>query len=198
MAERSNGTALSTAVSQLWWLGVFQAIAAIVFGIAAFFWPASTLITLVYLLSAFVLVYGLIEVARALSSVEVRDTWWMTLIVGLLLVGAGVYLARHPLLSFASFILVVGLTFIAWGIVDRLRAFIDRAPGAHNALDFVTGIAGVAAGIITLMQPVAGGLAFVWVWGLFALITGIMALVFSLEHHRAYVEFKNALDVAAI
>ena len=193
MAARASDTSLSRLVSELWWIGVVQSIIAILFGIVAIFWPALTLVTLVYLLSAFVIAVGLTEIVHGLMSIKRRDTWWMTLVIGLISLGAGLYLARHPQVSFATFILVVGITFIVRGIIDVIRGFIEKRPTTHKVLDFIVGLAGVAAGIIILVQPVAGGLAFVWVIGLYALIYGALTLASSIEMRNDYETLKAAL-----
>jgi len=190
MAERTARQEISSNISELWWLWVVQAIVSILFGIVAIFWPALTLVTLVYLLAPFVIAIGLIETIRSLMTIGRRDTWWMSLIIGLLTLGVGVYLARHPQLSFATFILVVGITFIAWGVMDIARALMDGILTSHRTLTFISGI----AGIIVLLQPAAGGVAFVWVLGLFSLIYGVAALAMSIDHHRDYARLKSALQ----
>lgn len=185
---------ISRNVSEYWWLWVIQAIASILFGIVAIFWPGLTLATLVYLLAPFIIAIGLVETVLSLVTMEQRDTWWMSLIIGFLTLGAGIFLARNPLVSFATFVLVVGITFIAWGILDIARAFMDRIFTPHRTLSFISGLAGIAAGIIVMLQPVAGGVAFVWILGVFSLIYGTLALVMSIDHHRDYQELKKALD----
>ncbi len=189
MAEPKGS--ISTMVSELWWLWVIQAIVSILFGALAVFWPGLTLVTFVYLLSVFVVVVGVVEVVRALVSVKTRpDTWWMSLIVGFLTLGVGMYLARHPGLTLKTFILVVGITLVAWGVIDLARTFFEEQSDSHRVLSFVSGVVGVGVGIFTLLQPKTGGIAFVWAFGLFALVYGISALVMAIEHHRSYQAFK--------
>ncbi len=193
MADRTPAKVTSKLLTELWWLRVVQAIVAILFGIVGTFWPGLTLVTLVYLLSAFVVAIGLTEVVRGLMNAGARDTWWMTLIIGIVTFGVGVYLARHPDVSFATFIVVVGVSFIVWGVMDVVRAFIERIATPYKVLTYISGLAGVAAGIITLSQPAAGGLAFVWVLGLYAFIYGIVALAEAIDHYRDYVGLKDSL-----
>lgn len=178
----ANETSLSSAVSGLWWMGVLQGIFAVIFGIIAVFWPGLTLVTLVYLFSAFVIAVGLTEIVLGLMSMRRRDTWWMTLLIGLIGLGVGIYLARHPDASLRTFLLIVGISFIARGVMDAVRVFIDRYLSAGNkALSFISGLAGIVVGIILLLQPISGGLAFVWVLGLYAIVFGTLAIAVSLE-----------------
>ncbi len=194
MPVKSQSQEIKRSITELWWLWVIQSIVAILFGIVALFWPGLTLVTLIYLVAPFIIAIGLIEIIRSLMSVGHRDTWWMSLIVGLLTLGAGVFLARHPNVTFATFVLVVGITFIAWGVTDLSKAFLDSALIKHRALTFIAGLAGIVAGIIILVQPVSGGLAFVWVIGLFALINGTMSLAMAIDQHKDYQLLKDSLD----
>lgn len=178
----ADKTTLSSAVKGLWWMGILQGTFAVFFGIVAVFWPGLTLVTLVYLLAAFVIAVGLTETVHGLMSIKARNTWWMTLLIGLIGLGAGIYLARHPNASFRTFILVVGISFIARGVLDVVRVFLERWLSAGNkALGFIAGLAGIAAGIIILLQPVSGGLAFVWVLGLYGIIYGTLGIAVSLS-----------------
>ena len=171
-------------VNELWWIGAIQGTLAIFFGISAIFWPALTLVTLVYLFSAFVLSLGIVEVVHGLISIRARSTWWVTLLIGLISLGVGVYLMRHPDISFGTFILLAGLALIARGLLDVVRAFIDKNTTTNKALMIAAGVLAIVAGIVILMQPLAGGIAFVWVIGLYAIIFGTIILAMSFELHH--------------
>jgi uncharacterized membrane protein HdeD (DUF308 family) len=185
MAARGDLEVLLTpkVVSEMWWLGLTQGVLAIFFGITAVFWPGLTLVTLVYLFSSFVLAWGMIEVVHGLLSVQRRKTWWLTLLFGLVGLGVGVYLIRHPGVSFATFILVTGLTLIVRGLFDILSIFLDTKTTNNKILTAIAGIAAIVAGIILLLQPVRGGVAFVWVLGLYAIMFGLLIAVASFEAH---------------
>jgi uncharacterized membrane protein HdeD (DUF308 family) len=174
--------------SDLWWIGVIEATLALFFGISAIFWPGLTLFALVYLFSAFVLGLGLVEVVGGFMSRKARTSWWATVIIGAIGIGVGLYLVRHPNVSFRILILLIGLTLIAWGILDIMRAFVDRTEVLHKALWAVIGIAGIIAGILVLLQPAAGGVAFVWILGLYAIVLGVLSIVTSLELRTALTE----------
>jgi uncharacterized membrane protein HdeD (DUF308 family) len=175
---------VTNVISELWWLTLMQSVLAIFFGIVAIFWPGLTLVTLVYLFSAFVIAWGVLEIVHALMSIGRRDTWWFTLLFGLIGLVVGVFLVRHPGVSFATFILLLGLLLIVRGIFDVISTFFDERPGTHRVLLLIVGAAAVVAGIVLLLQPVAGGVAFVWVLGLYALIYGIASLVIALDARK--------------
>jgi uncharacterized membrane protein HdeD (DUF308 family) len=145
------------------------------------FWPLLTLVTLVYLFSAFVLVMGIAEIIHGLLSIRRRGTWWVTLLIGIIGLGVGIYLVRHPDVSLATFIVVVGAALIARGLLELVRTFIDRNTGANRILYAIVGVTAVVAGIVILLQPTTGSVAFVWVLGLYAVIYGALILAVSFD-----------------
>jgi uncharacterized membrane protein HdeD (DUF308 family) len=167
--------------NDLWWLILLQGIAAIAFGIIAVFWPGLTLVSLVYLFSAFILAWGIIEVIRGLLSMRRSDTWWLALLFGLVVLVVGVYLVRHPRVSFTALVLIIGLTLIGRGLLDLASGFLTRHDKTHRILTFIIGIAALIAGIIMLFEPEAGGIAFVWILGLYALIYGALTITLAIE-----------------
>ncbi|HAC55859.1 TPA: hypothetical protein DCF80_00010 [Candidatus Saccharibacteria bacterium] len=170
--------------TSMWWLGVVAGIITIFFGIAALFWPGLTLVTFVYLFSAFVLALGVVSIIKSLASIKGSSgVWWLSLIFGVLAVGLGVYLVRHPNVSFETLILLVGFTFIVRGVFDVVEGIFSERTSGSKVLFFIAGVLGVLAGVFLLTQPVAGGVAFVWILGLYALIMGPLLIAMSIDEH---------------
>src|SRR3954471_21274050 len=95
-----------------WWALTLRGIAAVLFGIAAVFWPHITLVTLLYIFSAWVLVDGVIRIVTGVSRIGRHQLGFLTLVIGLLQLGVGVYLLRHPGVTFATLILLIGFLLI--------------------------------------------------------------------------------------
>lgn len=176
MAKNNDNLAVA------WWALTLRGIAAILFGVAAVFWPGLTLVTLVYLISAFVLVSGVINVVQGAVSIGKHRSWALTLVLGLAEVAVGLYLVRHPGVTFSVFILVAGLLFVARGVIEVVAALAnDLGTSTSRTLTVIAGIVSFLVGIILLFQPAAGGVAFVWILGLYALITGPLLIALSLD-----------------
>ncbi|HRF28626.1 MAG TPA: DUF308 domain-containing protein [Candidatus Saccharibacteria bacterium] len=186
MADNKS-TVRAGASGDLWWMGVFAGILTMLFGVAALFWPGLTLVTFVYLFSAYVLVWGVVSVVRGFSDmIAGQSLWWLTLLFGFFAVGVGVYLVRHPLVSFATLILLTGFTFIIRGVVDILEGvFGDMPSSTTRILAVIAGALGIVAGIYLLNQPVSGGVAFVWIIGLYSLLVGPLLIALSMDSHKA-------------
>ncbi len=171
--------------TDFWWMGVLAGILTMLFGIAALFWPGLTLTTFVYLFSAYVLVWGVISVVKGfIDLTSGAAMWWLTLIFGFVAVGVGVYLVRHPLASFATLILLVGFTFIIRGVVDIVAGFAGEQSSTGRVLSLMAGALGILAGVFLLTQPETGGVAFVWVLGLYSLLVGPLLIALSVDAHN--------------
>ena len=188
VVKEVSSLAVGQGVYEMWWLLMLQAVLAVFFGIIAIFWPGLTLLTLVYLFSAYVLAWGLMDIVHGLMSVGRRGTWWLTLLFGLIGLAVGIYLVRHPAASLATLILLIGLTFIARGVLDIVGTFLDKATPPYRILMLLAGLAAIIAGIVILLQPLAGGVAFVWILGLYALVFGTLMFVMALEARAALLD----------
>lgn len=165
----------------LWWGLTFRGIAAILFGIAAVFWPQMTLLTLIYIFSAWVLVDGVIRIVTGISRIGKNQLGFLTMVIGLVELAVGVYLVRHPHVSFATLVLLIGFTLIVAGVAEVVSSLSSRDSATGKTLAIIIGIAAVLAGILMLFQPVASGVAFVWILGLYALISGPMLIAMSMD-----------------
>lgn len=186
-------------IANMFWEGLaLRGIAGILFGLVAVFWPGLTLVTLVYIFSAFILTSGLIGLVMGFRNVsENHDTALnnlMLITLAIIEVGVGVYLLGHVNVSYATFVLLMGLVLITRGVVDIAAALLNRlADTSYRWLTFITGVLGIIVGVIILRQPVDGSLAFVWALGFYGLITGPMYLAMSYDAKK----LTNSLKLTA-
>ncbi|HMH31243.1 MAG TPA: DUF308 domain-containing protein, partial [Methylomirabilota bacterium] len=152
---------------------VLRGIVTLIFGVAAVFWPGITLLTLIYIFSAFILASGIIGLISGILSVGKGDWWFLQIILGIVELGIGVYLIRHVGVSFATLVLLIGFSLIIRGIVGVVGALFEKATTATGrVLSVIAGLLALVVGIVILFQPVASGVAFVWILGIYALIVG--------------------------
>ncbi|HSX53630.1 MAG TPA: DUF308 domain-containing protein [Patescibacteria group bacterium] len=169
-------------VKNLWGIMLMRGIAALLFGVAAVFWPGLTLVTLVYLFSTFILINGIISLIGGIAAGD--ESFGMRMLVILLSVleiGVGVYLLRHPLVTFSTLILLVGFILIIRGIFDIVGGLFGGHGATNKLLTILGGLLAGLVGIVVLFQPAASGVAFVWILGLYALITGPLLIAMALD-----------------
>ncbi len=165
-----------------------RGVIATLFGIATVFWPGITILTLIYLFSAFMLVNGVISVVVGVGHLADSQrsvlTRVLTLIIGLVEIGVGTYLLRHPGVTFATLILLIGFTLILRGVLEVVLGLFAEGPSFTRILVIIIGLITALAGIVMLFQPVSAGVAFVWILGLYALITGPLLIALGLEANK--------------
>ena len=165
---------------ELWWIIFLTGIAGVVFGAVALFWPALTLITLVYMVAILTVVSGAIGLFEALASIKKDRLWWLALIGALINIGVGVFLVRNPLITAAIFVILLAVVILFRAIFDLVVAsYMDKKEGRW--LWVATGIFGLIASVIILFYPVASSLAFTWVLGLYALVHGVATVAFAVQ-----------------
>jgi uncharacterized membrane protein HdeD (DUF308 family) len=165
----------------MWESLIMRGVAGILFGIAAVFWPALTLVTLVYIFSIYILVSGVVDIVESIMSISKGSSWIWKMLVGVAQLGVGVYLVRHPGVSFATLILLIGLILIARGVFEVISAMLEDFTATERTLMVIGGGLAVIAGIVILMQPASSGVAFVWILGLYALLTGPMWIALGID-----------------
>ena len=165
-----------------WWVLTLRGVLAILFGIACVFWPGLSLITFVYLFGVYILISGLVMLYQGIIAISRHKAWVLTLILGVLQIAVGVYLLRHPNVSFTALILLVAFSFIFIGVLEIVAVLSDdRATAITKTLLIISGALAIVAGIFMLYQPAAGGVAFVWIIGLYALLSGPLWIALSVD-----------------
>ena len=109
-------------LSRNWWLVALRGLAAIVFGVLAFVWPAITLWALVLLFGAYMLVDGIFAIVAAVRAAGREARWWLLLIEGVLGVLAGLVAAFWPGLTALALLYFIAAWAIVSGILEIVGA----------------------------------------------------------------------------
>ena len=170
-----------------WWLLLLRGIAAIAFGVLAFFWPGLTLVTLTLLWGAYTLMDGIIAIWAAFnaSGGDAGPRWWLGLsgVVSILASVVTFYYTGETTLVLLMFIAVWAIIIGAlqiWGAI-ALRKVLQ-----HEWLLILNSMLSIAFGVILMAQPGAGALAFVWMVAWYAIFFGglYIALALQLKQYR--------------
>jgi uncharacterized membrane protein HdeD (DUF308 family) len=116
-----------------WWVGILEGIAGIVAGLLAIVLPGLTALVLLYLVAAWAIVTGVLEIIAAVRlREEITGEVWMGL-AGLLSVLFGLYLIVFPGAGILSLLLLVGAFAIAFGVFMLLLGW--RLRGIHQVAE---------------------------------------------------------------
>lgn len=165
------------------WPTVLEGVLLALFGLVAIVWPGITVYSFTIVFGLYALFAGVMSVIGGIMNI--RRGWPAigTIILGILLVAAGSYVIDHPNITALTLVLFIGFTFIIKGIFEIVSALANNYE--HKALAIISGILGVLVGIILLRYPLGGGLAYVWVIGIYALVSGPMLIARGLGAGRA-------------
>lgn len=106
-----------------WWVLLLEGLAGIIVGVLTFVWPAMTALVLLYLIAAWAIVTGVLEIAAAfLARLPVALEWTLGL-AGILSVLLGVLLAIQPGVGPLSLVWLIGVYAIVFGVLLLIRAF---------------------------------------------------------------------------
>jgi uncharacterized membrane protein HdeD (DUF308 family) len=171
---------LLSALARNWWLLLLRGLFTILFGILAFVWPGATLFTLVALYGAFVLVDGILAIAAAVMGGAPAPRWWLA-IVGLCGIAAGLLTLIWPGITALLLLFFIAGWAIASGVMQIVGAIKLRKEIDDEWLLIAGGALSVLFGIGVLAFPGAGALALILVIGSFAIVYGIILVMFSLR-----------------
>ncbi len=172
------GNNIRVLCKRTWWVFLLSGIAGVIFGVLAFINPGVALTVLALWFSAWLLVDGVVNVVGAIGHRD-KDGWVFILLMGILSALVGGYALMNPPLSMVAFLYVVsflaillGISLIAMG--RRVRELIER-----EWVLYLTGALSIIFGILIVLQPGSGALSVVYMIATWAIITGILRIVFA-------------------
>jgi uncharacterized membrane protein HdeD (DUF308 family) len=174
------GASLLHGLASNWWLEVLRGVAAIIFGILAFAWPGITLLTLVLFWGAFALVDGVLAIIAAVKGGNPMPRWWLA-IVGLAGLAAGALTFLMPGLTALVLVTFIAVWAIVLGVMEIIGAIKLRKEVQGEWLLILNGVISVLFGLVLLWRPVTGALALVWIIGAYAIILGVIYVMFGLK-----------------
>ena len=177
-----------------WWLVVLRGLLAILFGLAAFFWPGLTWLVLVLMFGVYALVDGAFAMLSGLVSSKYSPRWWVFLLEGLVSVAAGVIALVRPGLAGFALILVIAAWAILTGILEIAAAIRLRREISNEWMLGFGGFVSLVFEFLVLFQPATGGLVITLMIGAYALIFGILLVALGLRLRKLDVRPGSSRD----
>jgi uncharacterized membrane protein HdeD (DUF308 family) len=167
-----------------WWALLLRGIAAVLFGLAALFWPGLTLFVLVIFFGAYALVDGIFAITAGIRGSGGRR--WLLLAEGVLGVLAGLVAFFWPDITALVLLYVIAAWAIFTGILKVVLAISLRREIENEWLMILSGVLSVVFGVILAVLPGVGLLSLVWLVGIYAVIFGVALIVlgFRVRGHR--------------
>jgi uncharacterized membrane protein HdeD (DUF308 family) len=158
------------------------AIIGIVLGVIALLWPGASLLTVAVIFGSYLIASGIFRITAAfVADGLTTGLRWLTGIMGLLVIVAGVICLANPFQSLIVLAFVIGIGWIAEGIVDVMSGV--RGVITPRWLGFVSGIVSILAGIATFLLPAFALVTFV-IFGAVLLIVVSVTTLLTLPRKR--------------
>src|SRR5262245_47224996 len=162
-----------------WWLLALRGVIGILFGIGAFVWPESTLTALVLVFGAYVFVDGIFALVAGIGMRRQLSLWWLIVLEGVAGIILGLLTFRSPDITALILLSFIAAWSIVTGIFEIVTALRIRTMIENEWLMILSGVVSIIFGILLIAQPGAGGIAIVWLLGAYALLFGILTLLFA-------------------
>lgn len=116
---------------------------------------------------------------------SLSHNWWVVVLRGLAGMAFGLVTFFAPGISLAALVLVFGAYAFADGVLAIISAIRREHPGNRWWLLLLEGIAGIAAGVVTLLWPGITALVLLYVIAAWALVTGVLEIAAAIRLRKA-------------
>jgi uncharacterized membrane protein HdeD (DUF308 family) len=171
---------LTAMLARNWWILAVRGVAAIIFGVLAWFWPDITLIALVILFGAYVLVDGIFNLITAVLG-RSREPRWIVAVMGIAGILIGILTLAWPDLTAVALVYLIAAWAGAIGAMAVLAAITLHRENEDERLQVLIGVIAILFGVFIAIFPGPGALALVWLIGAFAVAHGVLLLALAVR-----------------
>lgn len=157
----------------------------IIIGALIAFNPLLTQIVLIYIIGILAIFYGVNLVVRYFRGFDGYASIIIDLIMGLLLVGSGIYVLFNPVISSLTLPMVAGIYLIVDAIVK-----VPVSYQAYKVFDIPLWIILIAIlipfilGLLLVLEPFNTAMQIVMITGIFFIISGIIDVIITIYIHH--------------
>jgi uncharacterized membrane protein HdeD (DUF308 family) len=170
-------------VAQGWWLMALRGVAGIVFGLIALFAPFATILSLLFLFAIYMLVDGVFGIGSAIMAARRGERWALQLLEGLADIAMAAIAVFWPAITVFAFVLLLAAWAIISGGLMVGASFKDKRRG-WGWWAF-SGALSILFGIVLAIAPFVGAVVLTWWLGAYALVFGVILLVYGFGLRRA-------------
>lgn len=100
-----------------WWAVLLEGLLGVAVGLMALVFPGQTTVALLYVIAAWAIVTGVLEIISAIRYADVMEHEWLLGLAGLASIVLGVLLAIFPEAGLSALLLMIGAYAIVFGVL---------------------------------------------------------------------------------
>src|SRR5215472_10428431 len=162
-----------------WWVPVLRGVAAIIFGVIAFTHPVMAAATLVLFFGAWVLIDGIFRIVGAIGHRSSDPDWGWQLFIGILGIIIGLLTFHAPGVTALALVIYIAAWALMIGVTEIALAIKMRREITGEWIVIFMGLASIVFAVLLLWNPVAGAAALIWIIAWYAVIVGVLAIIFG-------------------
>ena len=162
-----------------WWIPVLRGVAAIIFGVIAFTHPVMAAATLVLFFGAWVLIDGIFRIIGALGHRDSDPDWGFNLIIGILGVIVGLLTFHAPAITALALVIYIAAWALMIGATEIALSIKMRREIKGEWFLILMGLASIIFAGLLFWNPLAGAAALIWIIAWYAVIMGVLAIIFG-------------------
>ena len=180
------------AYRQIWWSLVVRGLVAVALGVLILVKPFDSIAAFALVIAIWALFAGITEIVHAFDIRRFFGSWWLMLIGGLVSAAFGVAaLMYYPTLSLAFAVSWASFWLGITGLLGIAGAMQQKRAGLPWGWVFFWGLTCVAASIAAWVSPPATLGAIMGLIAAFALVSGVMQIVYAFELRRVVGELER-------
>jgi uncharacterized membrane protein HdeD (DUF308 family) len=166
---------LAFELAKKWWVLLIRGALLIIAGLLAVVSP----ITWVIFVGVYMLIDGMTLLLAGVSDQPGGQSRWPLLIIGVLGLLAGLLILWNPALGGITLTYVIAAWAIVTGILTIITALRLREEIDNEWWLVLSGVLAIIFGILVFQNVLAGILTIAWVFGLFAVVVGILSIALA-------------------
>ncbi|WP_343925454.1 HdeD family acid-resistance protein [Rhodoglobus aureus] len=152
------------------------AVIGLVLGVVGLLFPGATMLTVAVLFGIYLIASGMYRIMSASLANNLDFSMrWVTGILGLLIVIAGILCLSNPFQSLIALALVIGIGWILEGIIDLVGGV--RGTVHPRWFGWVSGIVSMAAGVAMFVLPAADLVSLVAIGAILMIAVSVSTLL---------------------
>lgn len=161
-------------ISGIRWAFAIGGILTIALGVFLLAAPKASLVAVAWIFASYFLIAGVVRISRGIVAKDLGGLWRvLTIVFGVLLVLAGVYIFIDPLVGIGALVFVIGFSWI----IEGVASLFDSSPDVSRWITVLYGVISVVAGIFVLANPVLAAATLLLVTAFFLIAAGVVEIV---------------------